>query len=501
MKKLPYVLELIVFLCGAVVMIFEILGSRILGPYFGTSIFVWTSLIGVVLGSLSLGYFIGGKISDKNPSVKVLSLVILLSAVFILFSLFIKKELFIHLYAISDVRISSIIAALILFSPASILLGIVSPYAAKLKLNNLSTSGATIGNLYAISTAGSIFGTFLSGFYLIPHFGTNKLLILLSAVLTASALLLSLDKYILKFLFLVGLAPIWLVVSGHTYIPYLFENYGMIDIDTEYNRIWIYNYVDKNTNRIARIMGINGENHSSMFLDSDELVNETTKYFHLAAHFNPAFKKTLMIGAAAYSFPMSFLKTYPDATIDVVEIDPALTEIAKKYFNMKENGRLSIYHQDGRVYLNKTKEKYDVIFGDAFANRHSVPYQLTTQEAVQKKFDILNENGVVILDTISAVNGEKGTFLRAEYATYRSVFPQVFLFPIKEENNGDKIQNIILVALKSNKKYSFTSNNSELNKYLSHRWIKPIAEDVPILTDDFAPVDYYTSRALAQNRP
>ena len=81
-------------------------------------------------------------------------------------------------------------------------------------------------------------------------------------------------------------------------------------------------------------MGINGENHSSMFLDSDELVNETTKYFHLAAHFNPAFKKTLMIGAAAYSFPMSFLKTYPDATIDVVEIDPALTEIAKKYFNM-----------------------------------------------------------------------------------------------------------------------------------------------------------------------
>jgi spermidine synthase len=302
-------------------------------------------------------------------------------------------------------------------------------------------------------------------------------------------------------LFLVGLAPIWLVVSGHTYIPYLFENYGMIDIDTEYNRIWIYNYVDKNTNRIARIMGINGENHSSMFLDSDELVNETTKYFHLAAHFNPAFKKTLMIGAAAYSFPMSFLKTYPDATIDVVEIDPALTEIAKKYFNMKENGRLSIYHQDGRVYLNKTKEKYDVIFGDAFANRHSVPYQLTTQEAVQKKFDILNENGVVILDTISAVNGEKGTFLRAEYATYRSVFPQVFLFPIKEENNGDKIQNIILVALKSNKKYSFTSNNSELNKYLSHRWIKPIAEDVPILTDDFAPVDYYTSRALAQNRP
>ena len=237
----------------------------------------------------------------------------------------------------------------------------------------------------------------------------------------------------------------WFVVAGFNYLS---QNAGFIDIDTAYNRIWIYNHIDSKTDKQVKIMGINNENHSSMFLDSDELVNEYTKYYHLVKHFNPNFKTTLMFGGAGYSYPKAFLKSYPEATIDVVEIDPTVTDLAQKYFNLKESSRLTIYHEDGRVYLNKTQKKYDAIFGDAFTSHYSLPYQLTTKEAVQKKFDILQENGIVILNIISAIEGEKGKFLRAEYATYKSIFPQVYLFPVRDQNNGNDVQNIILIALK-----------------------------------------------------
>ena len=130
MKK--YKLEIIVFICGAVVMILELVGSRVLAPYVGTSIFVWTSLIGIILGSLSLGYWWGGKMADKNPNYKIFSVIILFVAILICLTALIKPIIlnFFQLY-LNDVRSNSIISTIILFSPASIMLGMVSPYAAR----------------------------------------------------------------------------------------------------------------------------------------------------------------------------------------------------------------------------------------------------------------------------------------------------------------------------------------------------------------------------------
>lgn len=495
MKISKYLLEIVVFVCGAVVMIFELVGSRVLGPYFGTSIVVWTSLIGIILGSLSLGYYLGGKIADKKSSFKGLSLIIFFAAISIGLTVIIKDFwLFVLQNSFTDIRTSSVLASLSLFLPASVFLGMVSPYAVKLKLKNLNTSASTVGTLYAISTIGSIFGTFLAGFYLIPHFGTNKLLIILSITLIIISLALSAKKDTRIKLSVFAIVVIgWFVISG---LNYMLPKSGFIDVDTAYNRIWIYNRIDFRTNKIVKMMGINNENHSSMFLDSDELVNEYTKYYHLAKHFNPNFKKTLMLGGAGYSYPKDFLHKYPEATIDVVEIDPKVTELAKKYFRLEESPRLTIYHEDGRVFLNKTPEKYDVIFGDAFSSQHSLPYQLTTKEAVQKKYNILNDDGMVILNIISAIEGEKGKFLRAEYATYKSLFPQVYLFPVAYLGNSNMVQNIILVALKSEKDQTFNDSDPKLNEYLQHLWKKTVDADVPILTDNFAPVDYYINKTI-----
>lgn len=495
MKIYKYILEAAVFVCGAVVMIFELVGSRVLGPYFGTSIFVWTGLIGIILGSLSLGYYLGGKIADKNPSFNNLSLIIFLSSIFIGLAIIIKDPLLLILQNnFTGINIGSILASLILFLPTSVLLGMVSPYAAKLKIDNLSTSGSTVGNLYAISTAGSIAGTFLSGFYLIPRFGTNKLLIMIAITLIIVSTLLSAKQFIKIKLSALIIALFGLLIINR--LNFMSEKNGFADIDTAYNRIWIYNHNDAKTNKPVKIMGINNENQSSMFLDNDELVNEYTKYYHLAKHFNPNFKKALMFGGAGYSYPKDYLNKYPQNTIDVIEIDPMVTELAKKYFNLKKNSRLNIYHEDGRVYLNKTRKKYDAIFGDAFGSHYSVPYQLTTKEAAQKKYDILNNGGVVILNIISSIEGKRGKFLRAEYITYKSIFPQVYLFPVRQPADGKEVQNIILVALKSKNGQTFNDSNPKLNEYLQHLWKKEIDADMPILTDDYAPVDYYISKAI-----
>ncbi|MCD4681915.1 MAG: fused MFS/spermidine synthase [Bacteroidales bacterium] len=190
MKK--FFLEIVVFICGAVVMAFEIIGSRMLGPYVGTSMVVWTSIIGVILLSLSLGYYWGGRIADKLPRADILSLIIFISALFMIFSTFLKDEILQLLIRwIDNIKVVSVIASLILFTVPSVLLGMVSPYAARIKMKSVEKSGSTVGNLYAISTVGSILGIFMAGFYLIPTFKITNILLLLSIVLIAVSLFLN----------------------------------------------------------------------------------------------------------------------------------------------------------------------------------------------------------------------------------------------------------------------------------------------------------------------
>lgn len=207
-----------------------------------------------------------------------------------------------------------------------------------------------------------------------------------------------------------------------------------------------------------------------------------------------------MLGGAGYSFPKDYLAKYPRATLDVVEIDPGVTELAKKYFALEDNPNLTIYHEDGRVFLNQNKKHYDAIFGDAFSSWYLVPYQLTTREAVQKEYESLTQSGVIILNIVSSLEGEMGEFLRAEYKTYKEIFPQVYLLPVGHPNDPTRIQNIILVALKSSQTPLWTSTDSELHGFLSHLWKSPLADDMPTLTDDYAPVDHYIGKFLKEIR-
>jgi len=265
-----------------------------------------------------------------------------------------------------------------------------------------------------------------------------------------------------------------------------------LDVDSQYNRIWVYSFMMPGVKRPA--LGLSTDPfgiQSGMFLDrDDDLAFQYCKYYRLGDVINPAIKNALMIGGAAYSYPKDFLKNHSSANMDVVEIDQKMTELARKYFNLKDDPRLAIYHEDARVFLNNNKKKYDAIYMDAFNSHLSIPYQLTTVEAVKKVSESLNDKGVVIVNIISSIEGDRGKFLRAEYATYKSVFPQLYLFRV---NNIDpyKIQNLILVAVKGDAPANLKSNNAELFSMLDNLWRQPVLNDLPVLTDDFAPVDYY----------
>jgi spermidine synthase len=489
-----FTLETVVFTSGALVMIYEIIGSRILAPFIGTSTYVWTSLIGVILGSLSLGYYLGGKTADEKPNLSVLASVLFFAGAFLSVTILLHNVVLATISSASiGLALKSIIAALLLFAPASILFGFVTPYAVRLKMNAVENAGKTVGRLYALSTVGSILGTFLAGFLLLPSIGSTRTLYLITAILFALSFLIApfvLSPARLFFLIMFPSALIFNEVYGYM----MFRAFELHDIDTHYNRLQIYNTNDKRTNQPIRVLITDPlSTQSAMFLESDELALNYSKYYHLVSYYKPNFQDSLIIGGAAYSFPKEYLRSFPGKKIDVVEIDPQMTQIARDYFRLQDNPNLNIIHEDGRIFLNKNEKKYDAIFVDAFNSMYSIPFQLTTTEAVSRMNQSLKDDGVVLLNMVSAVEGKGAMFLQAEYKTFAANFPHVYVFRAEPEKALNVTQNLILIAAKSDKINS--APDEKLAALLKNKYENPIDSSLPVLTDDFAPVEYYISFA------
>lgn len=492
-------LEITVFVSGGLLMTYEIIGSRILAPFIGTSTYVWTSLIGVILASLSLGYWFGGRLADRRPDIRILAGVLFLAGTLVSVTVLIKE---IVLSAIATapvgVELRSVLAALLLFAPASVCLGMVTPYAVKLKMIALADTGKTVGRLYALSTVGSIAGTFLAGFFLIPFLGSVRTLYIVAGSLIGLSLLLA--PFVISRVNIAGLVLFVLAIGWNEAAAEIaFRTNGLRDIDTEYSRVQVFRTLDRNGRPIQALVTDPYSVQSAMFLDSDEPALEYGRFYHLARHFKPDFADVLVIGGAGYSTPKDFVRRYPDVRLDVVEIDPRMTEIAREHFRLKNDPRLNIIHEDGRTYLNRAEAgRYDVILMDAFGSMFTVPYQLTTVEAVRRISNALKDDGVVIFNLGSSITGAGSGFFRAELATYRSVFPQVLVFKVRADRTDDSLQNLIIVASRSPRAPSIMSDDPEISGLLTRIYPNDIPADLAILTDDLAPVEYYNSIAHNQ---
>lgn len=487
MKKLKkYQLEVTVFICGAMTMVLELVAARVLSPYVGSSNLIWTSIIGIMLISMSLGYWIGGKIADKKQDLTDLSQFILIAAittsVIPIFETVIVNSL---AQMIDQLIIVAIISATFLFGIPSFMLATASPIAVKLKNNEQKEVGTVSGKISSLSTIGSILGTFVAGFILIPNIGVSNIILGSSIILLLLSMMIYPNKNKKRMIYMVFIliGIIILNVVGKYLLKK--EHPDIIkDVDSEYSRIWVTN-----------ITSANGTNFKTLRVDTglESYINEKTgemgakylTYYDLFEYYNKKANNTLMIGGAAYTYPKHYLKKYGNKKIDVVEIDKKMTEIAKEEFDLDlSNPNLKIYHQDGRSYLNYSKEKYDTILIDAFKGLNA-PFELTTYEAMCKARNMLNEDGLVITNIISSLEGEQAKFIQHEYATYKAVFDDVKLFAVKTPDKTQS-QNLILVGIQGNPEINV--EKQEEYKDLLETEVVGFSSDKAISTDDFAPI-------------
>lgn len=305
MKK--YKLEITTFIAGATGMIVELVASRILSPYLGSSNLIWTCIIGMMLAFMSIGYFIGGKISDKYPKMNLLSLFILDA------SIFISIIPLIEVYAIEPLSkknislpIIAIICSTITFGIPSLLLATASPFAVKLKEKDEKQIGQVSGKMSAISTIGSIFGTFLAGFILIPKLGVKNIILMIVVILNILSFILQEDKnikYIIKSIIIL-LILVAVVFLGKKLFYQKYQDM-ILDTDSEYSRIWIRKLVNdsgKEYNTLEVDLGL-----ESIASNEKKLTSEYLKYYDLFDYYQENTDNVLLLGGAAYTYPSYYL--------------------------------------------------------------------------------------------------------------------------------------------------------------------------------------------------
>ena len=483
MKK--YKLEIIVFLSGAIGMGLELIAARVLSPYVGSSNVVWTSIIGIILVSMSLGYWLGGKKADKEASGNILSRLLLGSALFTsiipLLETIVVKE---FAGIVSNLIVAAILCAIIVFSIPSFILAMISPFAVKMKSMQETEIGSLSGRISSLSTIGSITGTFLMGFVLIPNIGVTNINIGITILLVVMSILARDDinkKYILSTISLVVVMIILMFIGK--WVFKLANPEILVDTDSQYSRIWVKQVNTAKTT--YKTLQVDTGLESYIDTETGEMGAMYLRYYDLFEYLNKDAKSTLMIGGAAYTYPIHYLQKYEDKTIDVVEIDEKMTQIAEEQFGLNaKDERLKIYTQDGRSYLNYSENKYDTILIDAFKGLNA-PFELTTYEALVHAKKMLNDNGIVLTNIISSLEGEDADFIKYEYATYKAVFDDVKIFQVQDRDYTES-QNLILVGIKGNPQIN-EDKYEEYKNYLNME-ITNFKTGKNIVTDDFAPI-------------
>jgi spermidine synthase len=493
------ILRFVVFGSGAVLMALEIVGSRILAPYFGSSVYVWGSLISIFLAALSLGYYLGGVAADRWPRPGVLASTLGTAGVLILLLPVLARPI-LEALALWDLgpRLSPLLASVVLFVLPSLLMGATSPFAIKLAATALATVGNTAGVLYAISTAGSIVGTLLTAFVLIPAMGVRAILytlgvslIVLSALMAFQAARVMRTAASVALLALLLASPLSAPAAAQTSCG---ETRIVFEKDTIYHRIRV------EEDRCYRWLRFDRSRQGGMFLtDARESPLRYPDYFLLAWLFNPGIRRVLVVGMGSGSVPKRILSDFPGVQVDSVELDPVVVDVAKRYFELRDHPRHRIFVQDGRQYIRRADTSYDLIVMDAYF-AEGVPFHLVTREFFQQTKTRLAPGGIVAANIVGFLAGPNSRLFKAIYKTYATEFAGLYLFPVNFQYDKEEagVRTIILIAgaKPGSTRQQLMATLAQLRKekrvppalhadYLGDLYdaMVPIG-DVPVMTDD-----------------
>nr|MDP2191886.1 fused MFS/spermidine synthase [Rhodoferax sp.] len=484
-------------LCGAIVMVVEVLGSRVIGPFFGVSLFVWTSLITVTLVALALGYAFGGRLADRTESPALLYAIVLAAGLCVL-AVPLLQAVVLKACVGLGLRLGSLLASAVLFGPALFLLGCVSPLLVRLLANEMKSLGRTVGGLYALSTAGSFVGTVATGFFLIGVLGVSRIFLLSGALLCALAAtyffafrrqrLLGLVAMLLPLgLFLIpsDALPSKILVDGTraTVIEKRDSFYGNL-------RVVDYQAGERHTRELAIDGLIQGGGDVATGLSVYEYPYPM-QFLPVALH--PDGRSSLVIGLGA-----GFIARWYAARgieTEVVDIDPAVVDLARKHFNFPAT--IPVHIEDARHFLAQSKKSFDYIVLDVF-NGDTTPGHLLSVEAMRLLAQRLKPQGVLAINLIGSLRREN--FMTASVIhTLQTVFDQVQIIPLIRDVAQQQSGNLVVLAYRGAQRSSNSAAYAQepvhpmardlVTHALQKRFSFPVDTPAMLLTDDFNPID------------
>jgi predicted membrane-bound spermidine synthase len=484
-----------VSLSGGAILAIEILGTRLLAPFYGTSLFLWSALITVTLAALGVGYAVGGRWADRGATVTRLSITMILAGLWTLVIPAIRTPL-LELTSPLGLRGAVLIAALGLFFPPLMLLGMISPYAVKLRTESLERVGRSAGYLYSVSTFAGVFTALLMGFYLIPTVGVTRLAVIIGTILVAGGSVGILLAHRTArasagiFLSIVVAVMALMLHDADGALP----DRGILSLThSPYAEVRVVEY------RGARYLLIDGSVHSALEPGTWESLCPYVNVVDIARGFFQTPGSFLLIGLGAGSVAKHY--TYAGWSVESVEIDPAVIEAAQLFCGLYPTDT-TVIQSDGRTFLRSCDRSYDVIMFDAFGSS-AIPFHLITEEVFDLAASRLSQDGLVVLNV--EAHGWHDRIVRSAAATLRRCFAHVIALPIAEPPN--QLGNVVLLA--ANRALELQEEpptpewrfSPEYDR--AHAWdnrFVPDTLDVSIFTDDLNPIDLWSEEINHQVR-
>jgi spermidine synthase len=465
----------------------EIGASRLLAPYFGSSTVVWANVIGLVLAALSLGYWLGGRLADRRPQARVLGAIVVAAGALIALVPFAAEPLLDQTVRGLD-RIStgavvgSFLSSLLLFAPPVVLLGMAAPFAVRLSVGEVAVAGAVAGRLYALSTLGSIAGVFVPALVAIPIFGTQRTLVATGAVVALGGSL------VLRSRWLLAPAALAAVLAAPTGV--VKATPGLL-----YETESPYQYVQVVRNGAERDLYLNeGIVKHSVWRPHTVLTgDEWDMFLAVPPLLGRPLRRAAILGNAGGTTARALAHFYPGTALDGVEIDPAVTEAARRFMGLDSIPGLRVVTADARPFLRRTTERYDLIVVDAYRQPY-VPFYLATQEFFRLARSRLRPGGILALN-VATVPGDHR--LAANVAgTMRTVFPQVLAWQALQLNQlvlglDRPLSRAALEAAVPRTPVRIRS----LTRLLAAN-ARPVGASSDPWTDDRAPVEWVTDRMI-----
>jgi spermidine synthase len=487
-------LAVVVFVVGSASLGSEIAAARLLAPYFGASTTVWANTIAVVLLALSTGYWLGGRLADKLPHPRHLHELMLGAAVALAVVPFIARPFLSATVSALDATsagaiFGSLLGVLLLVAGPVMLLGAVAPYAIRLSVTEVGHSGATSGRLYAISTAGSLVGTFAASLVLLPFAGTQRTFLIFAALLALVAALGLHRRYLVV---AAAVAALLLIPPGRTKAAPDGERV-IWEEETTYQYARVTEDVDDGERRLELNEGLAVH---SLYRPGSYLTDDYWDEFLVlprTALPEPP-RRIAILGNAGGTTARAYGHYFPQTEIDAVEIDGELTDVARRLFDMRAP-RLHTHTADARPFLKDTSARYDAIFIDAYRQPY-IPFYLATEEFFELCRDRLTPAGVVVIN-IGHPEGET-RLERALAATMREAFPVVLRAPAEPTNT------MVLATAAPAGGDALTARTASLPEDLrpiaraaADRLRPPLLSD-EVLTDDRAPVEWLIDRSIIE---